>query len=512
MTRESINTNRLILISTFLWGILAHGTMLFNKISFHDDAGLFYVGGTYSLGRWMLGVLRTVSETFFGSSTSSMPLFNGALTILFVAGCTMLLADLFEVRNRGLIVGFSGLMVVFPVITSAMGFMFTAPFYLCGTLLGVLGAWLSCRSRKWYGYAGGLLLMGCAVGVYQANAPVCVSIILLYALKETSEKDSEQWKRFFWLAGKSIFSCVGFMAAYFGCNKLALRLSGERLSDYQGINSMGEAGLSVYLSRIRTAYAEFFSPVDDSAADMYPFSTEIVYQIFLALGIAASLWLLYRCFKRGKLLCLQALVFLLLIPLGVNFIYVICEPGQVDSLMVYGETMTFLYVVWIMDRWMPERLELARIRRSAGGFVAAGSLVVLMALNVMYCRYDNLCYLKAEYMQSQAISYFTALAAQIKSTEGYTQNTPVVYIHEYEKYDYTMTVVPEFNEIKLVPYGGSNLLNDYAWKVTMKMWCGFDPVLGNAEDYQELPEVVQMPTYPDEGSIKMVDGAVIVNF
>ncbi len=40
-------------------------------------------------------------------------------------------------------------------------------------------------------------------------------------------------------------------------------------------------------------------------------------------------------------------------------------------------------------------------------------------------------------MQTQGISYFTTLITQIKSTEGFTQNTPVVYINEYGKYDYT---------------------------------------------------------------------------
>ncbi len=79
-------------------------------------------------------------------------------------------------------------MAVFPAVTSTLGFMFTAPYYFLGTLFGVFGVALSCKAKKWYTYLAGIVLMGCAVGVYQANIPVCVCIILFYAIKKTAEK------------------------------------------------------------------------------------------------------------------------------------------------------------------------------------------------------------------------------------------------------------------------------------------------------------------------------------
>ena len=43
------------------------------------------------------------------------------------------------------------------------------------------------------------------------------------------------------------------------------------------------------------------------------------------------------------------------------------------------------------------------------------------------------------------------LASQIKSTEGFTPNTPVAYVNEYGKYDYTTANIPQFKDIDLVP-------------------------------------------------------------
>ena len=44
MFRKIKKNFKLILYSTFLWGIFAHGMMIFNKFSYHDDAGFKCTG------------------------------------------------------------------------------------------------------------------------------------------------------------------------------------------------------------------------------------------------------------------------------------------------------------------------------------------------------------------------------------------------------------------------------------------------------------------------------------
>lgn len=492
-------------MSTFLWGLFAHGMMLFNKYSFHDDAGLFTIGQTYNVGRWMLGIFDTCSKWLFGSGHYSTPLFHGIVTILCVAGCSILLVDLFQIRNRRLIIGLSGLMIVFPAVTSSFGYMFTTPYYFIGTLMGVWGGCLSCKYNKWYLYLTGLFLMACAVGVYQANIPMHVSLILLYMVKKVSEKDHAEWKDFFWLAGKSICSCIGFMLLYLGLNQAALKVTGMRLSNYQGINQMGMTSAGGYLKRILTAYKEFFIPTDKISANMYPFSTDIVYHVLVVIAGVATLYLLYFYYKKDRSLCFQTVLLAICFPLAVNFIFFMCDPAQVDSMMTYGEVMFFVYLVWILDMFFASKERICQVLTYMG-------VILLMTLNVMFSRFANVCYLKAEFMQAQAISYFTALSTQIKSTEGFTAETPVVYVNEFEKYDYTMANIPEFKEIYLIPYAGSRIVNSYSWKITMKMWCNFDPVSEDAAAYSELPEVLEMPSYPVAGSIRMLDDVLVVKF
>ncbi|MCD8249934.1 MAG: glucosyltransferase domain-containing protein [Lachnospiraceae bacterium] len=514
LEKERLERYKIILLSALLWGFCAHGMMLFNKYSFHDDSSLFTLGGTYYLGRWMLGILGDLSTWLFGSTYYSLPLFNGILTILFIALCAMLLADLFQIKNRWLLVVLSGVMVVFPTITSGFGYMFTMPYYFLGTLLGVLGACLSCRTKKWYLYLPGLLLMACGVGTYQAMIPVFVSIILFYALMETARKEDTGWKEFFRIAGKSIVSCAGFMAIYFVIMNLSLVITGNRLSDYQGISTMGATSIKGYIRRVLVAYREFFLPTDRVSGNMYPFSTDIVYRLFLILALIGTANLLYRSWKKSRPLCLQVLVFAACIPLAVNFIYVMCTFEQVDSLMTYGEVMFYVYFAWLVEAGFLPELPIRKIGEKARCALPAIGLGLLLLLNVMYIRFDNICYLKAEVMQSEGISYFTMLATQIKSVEGFTDETPVVYVNEFAKYDYTSGSISlqEFKEIEIVPYDSSSILNNYAWRITMKIWCNFDPETLDASEYEELPEVQEMPCYPDSGSIQMIDGVIEVKF
>lgn len=46
----------------------------------------------------------------------------------------------------------------------------------------------------------------------------------------------------------------------------------------------------------------------------------------------------------------------------------------------------------------------------------------------------------------------------------------------------------------------------------MRQWCGYNPTTLPQIEYQGLEEVQNMPTYPSDGSIKIIGGAVVVKF
>lgn len=504
MENKLLSKLKIILFSACLWGVLAHGMTLFNKYSFNDDIIIFTIGTTYTSGRWMLAILGDMVAYFTGMYPVSVPLFNGIFTIVFIALICVLVSALLDIENIWLNIGLTGMMIAFPVITGLFGFAFTAPYYLFGMLMGVFGAFLVCKYSKWYLYLIGIFLMACSVGVYQANIPVFVSLILIYLIKVVAEKDL-RWKRFLGFCIYYGAACIGFLVMYLGINKFMLWKNKLQLSDYKGINTFGRTSLGGYCNRVAFAYKEFFDPTNGVSRNMFPFRLERYYKIAIVIAVLLSIYLVYK--KCKKVSCgIQLLFLMMLLPLAINFIYIMCDASVIHSLMMYGQVFFFAYIIWIVDH-----IEFAKnkIKKTVVGI----AVVFLLFMDMLYCRFDNECYLKAEFIQEQAISYFTTLETQIKSVAGYTDYTPVVYINENRKSDLTITRLPVFDEINLLPYHYSDLVTgDSSWRLFMAMWCGFNPPMADSATYENLPEVIQMPSYPDDGSIKMIEDVIVIKF
>ena len=170
---------KMIFVSCFIWTLVAHGTILFNKISFHDDIeGIFSVGSTYTLGRWFLGILGSVFGTVFGG-LYSVPVWYGLLSIIFIAIATCLLVEIFDIQNKSSLIVISGIMVTIPVVTALFGFMFTAPFYLLGMLMATRGAYLLIKGSNKRDSILGIVFICLGCGVYQVYFTFAVGILYL---------------------------------------------------------------------------------------------------------------------------------------------------------------------------------------------------------------------------------------------------------------------------------------------------------------------------------------------
>ena len=63
-----------------------------------------------------------------------------------------------------------------------------------------------------------------------------------------------------------------------------------------------------------------------------------------------------------------------------------------------------------------------------------------------------------------------------------------------------------------LPYDATPFCVGVEWYEYISLWCGFTPVSADSKDFENLPEVQEMPSYPDSGSIRMIDGTLVVKF
>jgi hypothetical protein len=100
--------------ATLLWGLLAHGFMMANKLSYHDDINNFGVGATFHFGRWMLSVFGVSSRVIFGTKNFSLPWFSGMISILLIAAAVCFFVKIFDIKKPLVCVAVSGLIIAFP--------------------------------------------------------------------------------------------------------------------------------------------------------------------------------------------------------------------------------------------------------------------------------------------------------------------------------------------------------------------------------------------------------------
>ena len=497
---------RSVFLSVMVFGLFAQGMGLFNKFSHHDDVAiLFDMGTTVSSGRWTLQVLTWLEGLFYGTGNTSLPLFNGTVSLLCIGAVGGLLVTLMKIRNRVYCALLGCVMVAFPFVTALFAYMFTSHAYMIGLLMMTVSAFLICRRIPWWGKVAAVCIGGAGVGIYQAFLPFFVTIILFDNIMELAEGDAS-WREIIRRAVIHGLCILGVMLVYTAGNRFFLHKYQVELSSYQGIDQMGRMTVQMLLERIGRAYREFVNPTRGVFGDVYPGTLRAVYFLMLGLEGILALRLIVMTGKKSKGKAGLLAFFFALVPLGTNLIYVMVEE-EVHTLMVYGQVMpTALFV------WMADRLEFSQPRWNR--LVSPGAALVLGVMAVMYARYDNQCYLKDALHQQEAISYYTTLITRIKSQPGYRPEMEVFFVNADDPEDSTVYNIDELDFIRINPYWHNSMeyLHCPTREVFMRVWCGADFPWGWSALVESLPEVQAMPAYPADGSIRIIDDAVIVKF
>ena len=495
------------IISTFITGLISQGMGLFNKYSVHDDSLNYGVGATYTSGRWMLDVLAKVESKYYGDGHYSLPTFNGFLAILLIALTACLIIKIIDIESPFLCSFIAGIMVCFPVITSIFGYMFTLHFYMMALFLGTLGAYCICKSDRWYVWCIGVILAGSSVGIYQAFLPVTITLILLYLINYVQKNDN--LKIIFRKIIVSGICCILFMLFYFGVSNFYLSIHGAVLSDYKGIDSMGRSPIGEYIKRAFAAYKEFFAPDKKENYCMFPGNILNVYRIMIFISIILCALIIIKLSKENIMRGIVFVILVALFPVSANFIIVMAEKSEVHSLMVYAQLMPFVFFSWIVDNTKVKNEVFAK-------GISYASVVLIISLILMYMRVDNKCYLKASYAQQEAISYLTSLVSNIKESDGYRDEYPVAFVNEKSITDTSLQSGDDgyMSNIGYHPYrmNVNAYVNDYKWIEFMKQWTGYSPTVVDAIPFAEMDEVKQMPSYPDDGSIAIINDTVVVKF
>ena len=389
-------------------------------------------------------------------------------------------------------------------------YMFTSVFYAVGILFSVLAAYFVVRyPRSIPAHIGAVLLLACSLGVYQAYFPnaVCllvISVILLSAFRE----ENRTWKNIFFTALRYVGVLAAGMVVYFFINMVVLKVNGVEMISYQGGASMGQITLRQFLSAVKRCYRDFIALGNDNVLVLN--ATGVLRVCYwLVMGLFAVSALLLLVFEKGDWLkkAIMAAGFLAL-PVAMFLVYIMAPDAQTYTLMGYAVVyLLIFFAVW--TDYYSRKVHCKGELRVGFTWVAEMICFVMLAT---YIWYGNGCYMSLEYTKNHDMAYFQTMVTQIKSLEGYNDELSLALVGN-EINDATNNMGSLVGGTFGLGGKTETNINAYSRNYIITKFLGFAPRFceyGEIKSIMETEEFQAMPCYPDDGSIKIVDGVIVV--
>ena len=486
------------MIATFLWGMLAHAYIFFNNPFSHDSLNEFN-GAIYGndwriqLGRVFVPVYRAIVRT-----AATLPWLIGIVSLIWIGLSVFLIVKLFNMESKVLIVLIAGILTVNSTVTA------TAATYIHDLDCNMFALFLSVLAVYfWYQYKNGFLIgmlcVGGSLGFYQSFISVTITLVMIICImalvngKCFSAVMGMGMKAvgmlmgggvFYWLALKSVCALTGVSLASGGYNSLdtvfSLSMREVLYSILRAYTIMGDGILNV-----NSAYPDVLIRT-------------LHYGLLGVIGIT----IICRIFSKEILVKakLLILVLLALLPLGMNLSCVL-TGGMCHDLMQYAFWMIYIFALLCVQ------CQTSRIK-----CIPMVLIGVILWGNVQA---SNAVYMNKNLAWDANLSLFTRILYRMEEQKEYvTGETQVVFVGEPV---HLLEKIPELEYGYEFTGANGNYVLGAAKRDYYQAY--FDYVLQNPaimadeeawDEMQDKPLVEEMPSYPEEGCIKMMDGILVV--
>ena len=483
--------------ATLILGFVSHGYGMTNNYIYHDATILDGLGSTFELGRWALGLSGKLNDIVL--SNYHLPFLNVLVSILFIALSAIVVVDILTIKSNFLAVITGALMVSYPVVTSSFAYNFTAAYYFLALFLAVCSVKTLKDNKGIKIIIISALMIAASAGFYQAYISVSATLFIASLLLDLyGGNDAKETVK----NGLRYFSSLVIgLAVYMVISKVFMFIFKPYQTSYQGMEEFGRLNLLKLPSKILEAYLHFFYIKWNGIN-----SSLVMWAFISVLLVAAAIVILKNIIKSeikaaGKLLFF---VLILIIPIAVNIVYIMSTSDNysVHTLMRYATLFVLIVPAVFLEK--------------DKSFFSFSGEIMLVLITIFYIYTNNTAYIKMNLVQEEMTSYLTVLQSRITEAEYYNDNMPVVFVGQFAIDDMNLTKMTEtYPDIQILgyEYNAIDLLNKESWVRYMRIHTGYEPELGElTDDIRYSDEYAGMPNYPDDGSVKVINGRVVVKF
>lgn len=519
----------------FLIGLIANAQALF----FYTDAtdSIRAYGSTQALmtsGRFIGHYL----DVLFDRAGFYFPYryINVLFYILFVALAVMFILLTFDVKSTAKSCLIGAVIMTSAVNSGVLVYYYVAHMYGVCFLLSMFSTYLIVK-RKMMVMPAILLML--SLGIYQAYFATVILVIFLYQLFALL-KDEVDVKIWFNGTFRNIFTVCSALILYVLANKIALKAAGLSIEGYANMseNVVPSYGFTDIVYLLKTSYTLIFSFI---FTNQYFFCDNIVARISIALSFLLFLYLFVFSFEKVKAHSKKVLLLILLIalPMMINLpMFVEKEVPERICMNWYFIFILPLLFINALDG-MPmqgKTVALTEIKKTVLPLV-----VIVTVTAGSYSTYRNVTiyagYQKANELAEEAVH---DIEGKLAACEDFQSANEICFIGtldvnevnsyffnvEYSEYLHKLfnrdhsSIFKRFalhrykyltpDDIRVARYTVEDMKNEKPTKEGKMLYCisgihgGFQTIHSN-----DL-RIKQMPSYPDNGCVNVIDGITYV--
>ncbi len=509
---DKVKDNRKLLafciISTFIWGLIAHAYMFFHSSFSHDSLNEFNADVYGNTWKIRLGRVFVPTYHMLTRGDLALPWLIGMLSLLYVGLAVFLVVKIFDIKSKVLTALIAGIFTVNLTVTALTAtYIQDLDCNMLALLLAVLSVYLWKR-LKW-GFLYGIVPLCLALGLYQSFVSVAITLIMISLLMRLLHGKRAKEIIFDGLKGAGML--IGGGVAYGISIKAVCTVTGISLisGTYNSVKNIFNLSFSTAFDRIIGCYK---TAVKAILMTVSIYETKTVAVISIVLFALCGILVIIKLFSK-KIRLFEKLITVLLIallPIGMNFSYVLA--GYSYDLMHYGLWLSYFFAALVSFRVIKLLPKLPDIVKYGQRAVMVGLVFVLLWGNILN---SNAVYLKKDLEDKANLSLFTRIVYKIESCDDYVaKETPIVFIG---KPGNALSAIDGFKKAYAVAGASSPYVVGMAERSYYESY--FENILltpiklAEEEAWEELEKdntVEKMPCYPEDGCIQMVDGIMVV--
>lgn len=462
-----------------------------------------------ALGRYGLGYVGKLKGFFV------YPALQTVFNLFLVSVAALILFQLFEMKKIvwGVLTGL--LLVCSPSLCSTLTYYYTSDAYVTAWLLSILFVWILVKCQKIWGIVAAAALLAISLTMYQAYVGTAITLCLLYLLFLVLCKNSE-WKRILICAARFAGAGVLGILVYLGSYKVFCVVKGVVPVSDRGFDSMGQIPLKDLGNLICKCYKTFhdYFLTDNLYNNSWHFRGKVNLAAILILLVAVAAAVVFEKLYRDAKKVILAVVLILCMPLAFMSI-VIMAPGvsvyDVTGILMLPH-MNFLFVfLMAVAIAIAGRGKVGIILKWAATAVCCGAVYVL----VLYAQIFQNC---MEMDLHRTYSLAERIVERVEALPEYETGITLLIGGRAENGNYPRPYEEMYYVVRgtAAAYGYMwDSLNGQqnCWIAFLGQYLGVQySVCSNdmALEIMSSQEYKEMPYFPKDNSVKVINGCVVV--